>query len=283
MNKINVQLYGGKSIFGGRKESPLEADVLYCDSADKCSLYREGKCLNCRHFGWDRCEKGDVSTIKGYTSKARKYYDFRNTYESDECYNRLTYANNYVGLLDHTLYLNLKYVRVAKPHTEEDRYCANKWGYLIEDGYIGKTTLFIPLDEMKVDFLAQILSYKPRALMGGLIEDYQKKVVPSVVDELKKVVPTLYKQLVNKYPDFDKKPEYVGRYAFMKTLVDGSVVVDCHGNKAIKKGDNLYCKDFTKGFVPFNGIQAECVIRIGDKQTYQITSNDQCDENTVFA
>ena len=56
MEKINVQLYGGKGIFGGR-ETPLEADVIYCGNKDNCSLYKEKKCLLCRSFGGDTCKK----------------------------------------------------------------------------------------------------------------------------------------------------------------------------------------------------------------------------------
>ena len=76
MNKINVNLYGGKSLFGG-KESPLEADEIYCDRADKCSFYADDKCLRCRSFLAPVCKFGKNSVIKGYTSRATKYYDFK--------------------------------------------------------------------------------------------------------------------------------------------------------------------------------------------------------------
>lgn len=44
MDKINVDLYGGKSIFGGR-ETPLEAEITYCDKYKVCSFYKKGKCF----------------------------------------------------------------------------------------------------------------------------------------------------------------------------------------------------------------------------------------------
>lgn len=281
MNKINVQLYGGKGLFGG-KETPLEADIIYCDTADKCSLYKEGKCLNCRAPFGTKCGKGTVTTIRGYTSKARKYGEFRSTYKNDETYDKLNYPNNYVALIDDMLYLNLTYTSVRKP-IQNDDYRPNKWGYIISDGGIfGSKAFFVNINEINVDFLSEILSYKPRALMGGVILDYQEKIVPNIVNELKTVVPTLYKELIDKYPQFNKEPNYVGRYAYMKTLVDGSVLIDCHGNRAVKNGDTLYCESFTKGFVPFDGEVAECTIKIKDKQKYKVTNNSQCDENTIF-
>lgn len=280
MNKINVDLYGGKGLFKG-KETPLEADIIYCDTAEKCSLYKEGKCLNCRSFGGTRCQKGKVTTVRGYTSRAKKYYEFKSTYKNDETYGKLDYPKNYVGLIDDTLYLNLHYVRVATPR-EDEKWCANEWGYVIGDVGFCSGTFFININEINIDLLAKILSYKPQAWMGGEIKGYQKEVVPNLVNELKKVVPSLYKKLIFKYPQFNKEPNYVGRYAYMKTLVDGSVIIDCHGNRAIKKGDTLYCENFKRGFIPFNGEVAECIIKIGDKQKYQVTDNSQCDENTMF-
>lgn len=52
MKKINVGLYGGKGIFGGREE-PLRSETIYCSDAENCSLYKAGKCLNCA----DQCVK----------------------------------------------------------------------------------------------------------------------------------------------------------------------------------------------------------------------------------
>ena len=45
VEKINVNLYGGKSIFKGVKETPLEAEITYCDKCYKCSFYKKGTCF----------------------------------------------------------------------------------------------------------------------------------------------------------------------------------------------------------------------------------------------
>ena len=37
MNKINVNLYGGKSLYSKDKEFPLEAEIVSGDMCDKCS------------------------------------------------------------------------------------------------------------------------------------------------------------------------------------------------------------------------------------------------------
>ena len=68
---INVGLYGGKSIFGG-KETPLEASIISCDKHEKCSFYENGTCLKVRSFGSNGCKFGNVNTVRGYTSRAKK-------------------------------------------------------------------------------------------------------------------------------------------------------------------------------------------------------------------
>lgn len=93
MNLIDVYLTGGKSIFGG-KESPLEAHEIYCDNCDNCSLYKNKQCLNhCTPFASPRCKLGSVINTKGYTSRAKKYSDFKSRYTSNDKYNCLTYPN----------------------------------------------------------------------------------------------------------------------------------------------------------------------------------------------
>lgn len=280
MEKINVKLYGGKGIFGGR-ETPLEADIIYCDSYNSCQLYKEGKCLNCRAFRGITCPKGRVETKHGYTHKALKYWSFRGMYEKDEVYNKLSYPGNRVAVIGDLVYLNLVYVGISKK-TAEDSFRKTSYNYVIKPGYYGDTSVLIPKEELTIDFLIDILSKRPQALLGSLIEDYQEKIVPDIIQDLKKALPELYNELIQVKPEFNIQPNYVGKYAYMRTLVDGSVLVDCHGNKAVKKGDYLYCEKYTKGFVPFDGEYAECTIKISPNKTYKVNDNNQCDDNTVF-
>ena len=74
--KININLYGGKSIFKGEREKPLESEITYCDKCDKCSFYKNKTCFNAGRWKAD-CKFGKKEKIKGYTSRASKYYDFK--------------------------------------------------------------------------------------------------------------------------------------------------------------------------------------------------------------
>src|SRR5574344_1673195 len=176
MSKINVDLYGGKSIFGG-KESPLEADEIYCDRADRCSFYADGKCLRCRGFLAPKCKFGSNSVIKGYTSRAAKYYDFKRKYEKDEFYNKLHYPSELAAVIGDCLYLNLKYTLVRKRTDKDEAWEKDVNGYLISEvGFCGGSA-FIPIADVTNELLYAIFSYKPCAIMGGIIKDYQSKVV----------------------------------------------------------------------------------------------------------
>lgn len=282
MKKICVNLYGGKPISGGR-EMPQEADILYCGSSDKCSLFKEGKCLNCRSPFGDRCNKGKVERAKGYTSRAAKYHSFRAKYMADEAYNKLAYPSAYAAVLDDELWLNLTYIRVYKPSDENKRFThTNEWGYAMET--MTNCYLHLLLAEANVDFLHEIFSYKPSPLFSsGTIMEYPEKIVPNILADLKRVAPDIYRELVAKYPEHNVEPNYIGRWAYTKTLKNGTELTDCHGNKGILRDGKIYCESFTKGFVPFNGISATVVVDVNDTNTYKITDNSQWDENTRFS
>ncbi len=280
MDKINVNLYGGKSLFGG-KETPLEADIIYCDKAEECTFYKENKCLRCRSFFGPSCKFGRNEVIKGYTSRAKKYHYFKSQYEHDETYGRLEHPLNLTAVIGDTLYMNLKYVSVRKRKESDKKWEKDLEGYMI--GGIGLTrSAFIPLSDITNTLLYEIFSYEPCAMMGGIITDYQQKVVPDIIQDLKKIAPEIYEHFISEYPQYDIAPNYIGKYAYIKTMVDGSTLIDCHGNSYTLRGGKLYCDNMRKGFVPFNGESAKVEVTVKDNATYKITSNDQCDENTRF-
>lgn len=280
MNKINVNLYGGKSIFGG-KESPLEADEIYCDCADKCSFYADGKCLRCRSFLAPTCKFGSNSINKGYTRRAAKYYDFKRKYQKDEYYNKLHYPSELAAMIDDYLYLNLKYTLVRKRTEKDDAWRNDVNGYLISEVGFCSGDVFFPLSDVTNELLHAIFSYKPCAMMGGVIQKYQSKVVPDVLMSLKKCAPKIYTNFILEYPQYDLKPDYVGKYAYIKTMVDGSVLTDCHGNNFTLKDGKLIGEKIKLGFTPFNGVM-DCVVEVADSKTYEVNNNSQCDENTRF-
>ena len=65
---INVDLYGD-----GSRNSRLRAEYIYCDHADVCSVYKEGKCFRKTTLFGVRCEFGRITYVDGGTKKTKMY------------------------------------------------------------------------------------------------------------------------------------------------------------------------------------------------------------------
>src|SRR5699024_5297296 len=111
-------LLGGKNIFGGR-EKPLEARVVKCSAFKECSLYQEGKCLDVYgYYTGASCKHGEVRRIKGYTTRAKKYYEFKNKWKSHQNYNKLESVDNILAVIKEEVYLNFTFLNIVKGEDE---------------------------------------------------------------------------------------------------------------------------------------------------------------------
>lgn len=289
MEKIGVKLYGGKSIFG-KKETPLEADVITCDRANDCSYYKAGKCLNCRSFLSPMCKFGKVQTIKGYTSRASKYYDFKKKWQNEETYNKLDYPRTLVSIMGDTLYMNLKFTLVRKKVTEEKVFSRHYYrcveGYEITECGFCSGDCFMPIADLTIDLLEGILSYVPCAMMGGVIADYQDKVVPEVVQELRKLLPDFMTEFLNKYPQYDKEPNYIGKKVYVCSLKPNTEFT-YKDSKWLYDGKYVSAQQINIGFYsPWfsdNAKYTDVKIEVNEKMTIEVNDNSIVDENTRFA
>lgn len=247
MKKINVGLYGGKSILGG-KEIPLRAEIIYCDKTDKCSLFINGMCLNVTAPFSCRCKFGDVSVITGYTSRAKKYYTFELQHKSDEMYGKLRHPNNCkIALIDDFVFI-----------------------------FVGGES-WIPIKDFNTELIYKICTYRAQAMTK-----YKTEQIPEFLFQLNRLIPELYKQFITEYPQFDIKPNHIGKQAYINTLNKDSIIKDCHGNKFRFDGDYLVCENWKLSFVPFDAGVGELRIKITDRMTCEITDNEQVTENTIF-
>ena len=272
MEKISVNLYGGKSIFN-KKESPLRAEEVYCDNYEKCSLFKNNCCLSVTAPFSTRCKFGKVNRIQGYTSRAKKYKEFRTKYEKDETYGKLSYPSNCkIAIIDNNLFLDVGFAKIEESNNE----------YNVNSVNFGSSENWIELEKFDCNLLYKICTYKPYAIMGGEITSYKEKYIPDMLLQLKKLLPELYNDFITKYPEFDKAPNYIGKYAYIKTLVKDSVLIDSNGNKFIFNGEYLICENWKSAFVPFDSKTSEMRIKVTDDMKYKINDNSQANENTIF-
>lgn len=287
MKKINVGLYGGKGLFGG-KETPLEADEIYCDRSEECTYYKSGKCLRCRSFLAPTCKFGRNSVTKGYTSRAKKYYEFKNKYTNDEVYSKLKYPDELVAVMGDTLYMNLKFTLVRKKKEEKtySRCYRCVCGYEITEVGFCSGDCFLPIEDITNELLYGIFSYKPHAVMGGIIEDYQDKVVPDIIQSLKKVAPEIHKKFIKEYPQFDKEPNYIGKKIFVNSLKPNTKFkVD--NKEWVFDGEFVCTTDFDLGLhSPWwraGGDKSDVKIKVNQNMVIEVNDNSIVDENTRFA
>lgn len=270
MDKINVDLYGGKSIFGGR-ETSLNADIIYCDKYKECSFYKKGKCFSAGRIG-QNCKYGKKENVQGYTSRAIKYGEFKRKYEEDECYGKLKEPNNKIGKIGDTFVINMKYLH------EKDG-----GGYEIETHWFSSPLIYIPEKEFSNNLISLICDGKPRTIFDDVvIKDYQEKAVPRFLYELKTEFSDIYNSFISEYPNYkNKEMNFVGRKAYIYSLRDGVELKD--EATFVKQGEYLKSiTNYNSCFLPFKAKETELIIKINKEMTVEITDNSQVDENTIF-
>lgn len=278
MKKINVMLYGGFD-----KKTKNRAEIVSCDKCENCSFYKKGTCLSVSHFWSKSCKFGKVSCVTGYTQRARKRYDFDAKYKSDECYGVLEHPDDWrVGKIENIILFNLTYAICDKRRWEWNEWVDAETFKTRDCGFSTGTYSYIPIEELTSDLLNDILSYHPRSMMGGIIKDYQAKIVPNIIFELSKIVPDIYKKLIQDYPKYTEiTPFFVGKKALIKSLPDGFVFNYSDG-VFVKNGEYLECEKYTGAFLPFRAKESKMIIKITDNMTYEIRNNSEVDENTIF-
>ncbi len=279
MEIINVDLYGGKSIFGG-KETPLEASIVYCDRYETCSYFKNNQCLNVRAPFSNRCKYGKVNNVRGYTSRAAKHYEFKREWENHEKYNKLNYPSRKLGLIGDIVVFPYPHVRIKE----------NEGGNLIVDGPgFGSDISFISYEKFTIDIINKLCTFRPQAMMGGEITRYQKEIIPLFLAHLKEILPDKYSELTEKYKTITNEINYVGRKALLKTINPSTVryesrqypqlneLWDWDGETLTRKSGYVSSFNITKDYE----IQ-EIKIKPSDKSIVKISSNEQVTENTIF-
>lgn len=276
---IHVGLYGGKGIFGG-KETPQRAETITCDRFNECSYYKSGHCLNVTAPFSGRCKYGHVSISHGYTSRAKKYYEFNSRYRNDEKYNKLSHPPKKLGLIDNIVVFPYPFIRIKETESGE---------LSVGDPGFGGNIAFIDYEKFTAEFINRLCSFRPCSMMGGTITDYQKKEVPLFLAHLKEVLPERYAEVKAKYPDLVHEINYVGRKALLKTIAPSYVHYKSqqypqfnekwHWDGETLTRESGYVHDFsvTKDYEVL-----EIRIKPSDKSVITISDNDQVTDETVF-
>lgn len=271
METINVSLYGGKSIFGG-KEKKLNVDVIYCNKTNECSFYKIGQCLRVRSFGGCCCKYGNTNNYIGYTSRAMKYKEFHSKWKSHPKHNLLKSTTKNIAIIGDYVLINTPFVGINEDGTIKSGSFTNKASWILKENFTTK-------------MLYNICTYSPQAMMGGTIRRHEKEEVPKLLFHTKEIMPEFYAKFLNEYPMFDKEMDYVGKLAKLSTIRDKSIV-DFKGNKWLWDDGKLIWQEGRKSL--WIGISFDkCkILKIElvppENMEIKITDNLQVSENTII-
>ncbi|MNC04259.1 hypothetical protein D3C75_516930 [compost metagenome] len=278
MSEIHVGLYGGKGLFGG-KETPLEASIINCDKHGECSYYQTGTCLAVRAPFGGSCKFGRETSITGYTSRAKKHGEFRSKWRNHEVYGKLKSAPRKLGVIGDYVVYPYPYISIK---IEEDSVTIS------DPGFFNERNAFIPKELFDINLIRRLCTFQPQAMMGGTINDYQKKEVPLFLAHLKEVLPEVYAEFTEAHPVY-REIDYVGRKALLKTVAPSRVKYESKQYPQFNAewewtGDHLvYKKGFVSDFNITKGYSvASIVLEPGETSIVTITNNEQVTEETVF-
>lgn len=274
---IHVHIYDPRnSIFKGSKNDRAEAHIYSCSQSQSCDAYASGQCMMIAKIFGGRCIYGKRRNLSGFTPRARKYSSW--ILEQRERYTD----------------------KIEALKTVDGVIFKVEGGYMMPYSFMGmnesvpfhshdggfKTGLpFIKKEDITKENLASIYNFRPRAMMGGEIKDYQNKIVPKFAKDLSDRYPDLYELLVEAVPGASKLVEdydYTGRDALLSTIK-----INC--NVTISKkiwfwdGEFIIAKD--KGYMIFPPVEwDQCELKFKPKanEKIRITSNDQVTPDTVF-
>ena len=261
--KIHVGLYGD-----GSRNARLREEIVYCDYADECSLYREGKCLKITSPFVSYCPLGKLEMVDGGTKRSKLFQRIREAAKTDECYGKLKRAyNTYFAVAGEWVIVGGMMVHLEYSDV-----------FMVKDpGFAGGNYVAIPKFDFTIDIIKKIYNARPVALMGGVIREFQEKQLPFFFLQMRKAWPEKYEEFAEAVPEVrNLNPNYVGKWARLSTInrdlpVDGFVF----------DGDFLV-GEYNSVFLPFGAKSAIIRIPITDELKVKITNNDQVTEETIF-
>lgn len=283
---INVSLYGGKSIFGGR-ETPLNADIIKCDKYKICSLFKDGKCRNIR-MSSGYCRHGTVETVKGYTTRAKKYSEFKKKWSSHEKYNQLKHTFSSFDLIDGVISMRSTLFKTRRSQGDENSFekCCNGicFATVWENRHNEKAYqdgLKIKVSELTTEIIKIIYNLKPKTLFENAeIKSYKEEFLRDLKLFLLDVIPETFEQFEKENGVFEM--DFVGKKALLKTLNRGIVKISGSTN-GVWNGKEIIVEDNVPIFLISKPIKSiKTIIVPEDDFEVEIIDNNQVNKNTVF-
>lgn len=273
-------------LFGKSKANDRAEMILYYCSLDNCPLFAKKQCINCEILG-PKCPYGHISRLTGPTKRSGKMGSW--ILEQEKIHKDV--LNKIEGGGNSKMVVIGEYVFLPYSHLDMNATIP----------ILGKSAFFIfgqpfiKVENFNLEVIKNIIVFRPMALFGGEITNYQNIQVPKFLRDLQEVFPDKFKELFEKFPELKEKySKYIdvfknpiGRMALLKTVKPGSFLID----KAtwIWDGKTIKSNNFNIFFPPFknqnnrNSFESYSVEYVPNNETViKITAAEQVDEKTVF-
>jgi hypothetical protein len=220
---------------------------------------------------FSNCPYGEYHRVKGYSRRARAYHSFisgaREKFKGTPSLNQV--SGDLVAVVGDYVYLPLHYLdNMVNP---------------MKIGLVQKH--FIRKEALTPELIITLCGYRPQALFGGEIRDYQEKHVPIFLRGLRDRLPSLLDQAIEIDPSIKTrvaKVTNVGRKAILESLKPNvGSFVDIHGAHWSYDGQYITSKDSHVGFALVYKI-AEVRILPVSGQEVKVTDDAQVTDITVF-
>jgi len=204
-----------RHLFKPKASDPAECTVFYCQIPESCPLLKEGQCIHKQIFG-SRCPYGYVRKEAGPTKRSKKCFEWIK--QKKELHAAI--LGKIKGSPPYRMVEIGEYVYLPYSHADLNKDVP----FLRHNLYLTVGSPYVKREAFTIEVIKSMVSFRPQALMGGEIRDYQTKIVPKFVDDLRECYPQLYYQLVDALPQYAlKERNFVGRKALLFTVLPSNV------------------------------------------------------------
>lgn len=175
------------TIFKDKKASKTS---ITCSLAD-CPLRAKGQCVALNYNS--TCPYGKRQVTLGYTARASKYRPWVNAAKSEAAtYPQLTGAEEKITFIGDYVWLPYAHMN----HIDGEKVGLKFHAYA--GAFIGSGVPFMPASEFTVDTIIKLVSFRPRSLMGDVID--LREQVAKFIKDLADVRPDLYQAAIERLP-----------------------------------------------------------------------------------
>jgi len=202
------------SLFKSKSSDRETVTGYYCSNSENCDAHKDNRCVLLNNLTNHGCPYGEKRKQYGYTKNAKKCGDLISNMK--KTYPDLGWKLNSVDricVIGEYVFLPVAFL---KNYNNPFNKVEISYGNMVK----------------KVDFTAnlvvELVKYRPKALMGGVITDYEKTYIPKLASQIKRYMPELYKEVLDIYPYIEglaSQFSFKGKNAKVKTLSPGRVEI----------------------------------------------------------